>query len=123
MSKSSDQLVLSIVDGIQEKKGSNITLLDLRKIPNAVTDYFVICTGTSDTQLDAISQSIEDTMKKEHNERPWQREGKTIREWILLDYSSIVVHIFKQEARDRYNLEGLWGDAKITQIKEEETIR
>ena len=115
-----DQLVLTVIEGIQEKKGVDITLIDLRKIENAVTSYFIICTGNSDTHIDAIAQSIEHTVKEKLNDRPWNQEGKTVREWILLDYSSIVVHVFKKEARERYNLEGLWGDAKITKIEEQQ---
>lgn len=122
MLKNSDQLLLSVIEGIQEKKGVDISILDLKKIPNSVTDFFVICTGNSDTHIDAVSHSVEQTVKEKIGDRPWQQEGKTNREWILLDYSSVVVHVFKKEARERYNLEGLWGDAKITQIKEEETI-
>jgi len=120
VSKKSDQLVLTIIKGIQEKKGVEITLLDLRKVPNAITDYFILCTGNSNTHIDSVAQSIEDEVKKDVGDRPWQQEGKTNREWILLDYSSVVVHVFKKEARERYNLEGLWGDAKITNLKEQE---
>lgn len=117
-----DKLVTTIIEGIQDRKGLEITLIDLEKIPNAITSYFVICTGNSDTHIDAIAGSIEHTVKEKLNERPWQSEGKTNREWILLDYSNVVVHVFKKEARERYNLEDLWGDAVITKIKEQESV-
>lgn len=115
---SSDQLVTSIVKGIQEKKGEEITIIDLRKIPNAFTEYFIICTGNSDTHLSSIADSIDETVKNELQEKPWQSEGKTNREWVILDFSNVVVHLFRKDIRQRYNLENLWGDGKIINIKE-----
>ena len=115
---SSDQLVTSIVKGIQEKKGEDITIIDLRKIPNAFTEYFIICTGNSDTHLSSIADSIDEFVNKELQEKPWQSEGKTNREWVILDYSNVVVHLFRQDIRQRYNLENLWGDGNIINIKE-----
>lgn len=115
---SSDQLVTSIVKGIQEKKGEEITIIDLRKIPNAFTEYFVICTGNSDTHLSSIADSIDELVKNELNEKPWQSEGKTNREWVILDYSNVVIHLFRKDIRKHYNLEGLWGDGNIINIKE-----
>ena len=105
-----------IVFGMQEKKAEDIVLLDLRKVKNAVADFFVICSGNSDTQLDAIADSVEKEVKERSGDTPWHREGKENREWILLDYVSVVAHVFKQERRDFYALEELWGDAVVTSV-------
>ena len=114
----SDQLVTAIVKGIQEKKGEKITIIDLKKVQNSITDYFIICSGNSDTQLASIADSVDDMVETELDERPWSSEGKTNREWIILDYSSVVVHVFKKDIRERYNLEGLWGDGQIINIED-----
>jgi len=114
---SAENLSKYIVKGIQEKKGLDIVILDLTHIGNAIADYFIICTGTSDTQIDAISDSIEKEVSEGLNERPWHREGFQNKEWILLDYVNVVVHIFKSDVRSFYGLEDLWGDAKITEIE------
>jgi len=106
-----------IVKGIQEKKGLDIVILNLEGINNAIADYFVICTGTSDTQIDAISDSIEKEVSIGVHETPWHREGFQNKEWILLDYVNVVVHIFRKDVRSYYGLEDLWGDAKITEIE------
>ena len=106
-----------IVKGIQEKKGIDIVILNLESVNNAIADYFVICTGTSDTQIDAISDSIEKEVSEGVKENPWHREGFQNKEWILLDYVNVVVHIFKKDVRSYYGLEDLWGDAKITEIE------
>ena len=105
-----------IVFGMQEKKAEDIVLLDLRKVKNAVAEFFVICSGNSDTQLDAIADSVEKEVKERSGDTPWHREGKENREWILLDYVSVVAHVFKQERRDFYALEELWGDAVVTSV-------
>lgn len=100
-----------------EKKANDIAILDLRKVKNAVADFFVICTGTSDTQVDAITESVEQEVYKALHLHPYSREGKGNKEWILLDYFDAVVHVFKQDRRAFYALEELWGDAKITLIQ------
>jgi len=105
-----------IIKGMEEKKASNIILLDLRNIKNSVTDFFVLCSGNSDTQLEAISDSIEEEVLKAGEKAPWQREGKNSGQWILMDYVNVVAHIFLKEKRDYFGLEDLWGDAKITRI-------
>lgn len=105
-----------IVFGMQEKKAEDITILDLRKVKNAVADFFVICSGNSDTQLDAIADSVEKEVKERFKENPWHREGKENREWILLDYVTVVAHIFKRDRRAFYALEELWGDAVIQTV-------
>jgi ribosome-associated protein len=115
---SSENLNKYIVKGIQEKKGTNIVILNLKHIGNAIADYFILCTGTSDTQIDAISDSIEREVYLATKENPWHREGIKNKEWILLDYVNVVVHIFKNEVRSFYGLEELWGDAKITEIED-----
>ncbi len=114
---SSEILGKYIVKGIQEKKGTDIVILNLKDIGNAIADYFVICSGTSDTQIDAISESIEKEVRDCADELPWHREGFQNKEWILLDYVNVVVHVFKNDIRSIYGLEELWGDAAITRIE------
>jgi ribosome-associated protein len=105
-----------IVKGMQEKKATDIIVMDLRKIKNAVADFFVICSGNSDKQLDAISDSIDAEVFKKFKENPWHTEGKNNKEWMLLDYINVVAHVFRKDRRDFYALERLWGDAEITEI-------
>lgn len=105
-----------IVEGMQENKAKDIVVLDLRTIPNAVCDFFVICSGESSTQVDGISNSVRRHALKTLIEKPWHIEGKTNSEWILLDYINVVAHIFYKEARTFYELEDLWADAKRTDI-------
>ncbi len=113
---SADELIAVIIKGIDEVKGEDIQLLDLREIENTVCDYFIICTGNSNTQVNAISGSIQKLVSKETKDKPWHVEGETNAEWILVDYVNVVVHIFQKHVRDFYDIESLWGDAKITQI-------
>jgi ribosome-associated protein len=108
-----------IVQGMQDKKASDIVVMDLRKVKNAVADFFIICSGNSDKQLDAIADSIDEKVSKTIKENPWHIEGKNNKEWMLLDYINVVAHIFKKDSRDFYSLERLWGDAEITQIESE----
>ena len=108
-----------IVKGIQEKKGTNIVILNLKEVGNAIADYFVICTGSSDTQIDAISESVEKEVLDAVDEKPWHREGFQNKEWILIDYVNVVVHIFKSDVRSFYGLEELWGDAAISKIEDQ----
>ena len=103
---------------MQEKKANDIVVMDLRKVRNAVADFFVICSGSSDKQLDAIASSIDEEVYKGLKEDPWHSEGKNNKEWVLLDYSDVVAHIFKKDRRTFFSLEKLWGDAEITQIEE-----
>ncbi len=109
----SDVLTKAIVKGIQEKKGRDIIRLDLKKIPNAISDVFVICTGTSSTQVEAIADAVEEVVRKSLGDKPWHKEGFENAEWILLDYVNVVVHIFQDQARMFYNLEKLWDDATV----------
>lgn len=112
----SEILSQMVVDGMLEKKASDIVIMDLRKVKNAVADYFIICSGNSDTQIDAISESVEEQVFKQSNQNPWKREGKENNEWVLIDYVDVVAHVFKKEKRIFYGLEELWGDANITNV-------
>jgi ribosome-associated protein len=112
----SQTLCNTIVEGMQENKAKDIVVLDLRGITSAVTDFFVICSGESSTQVEGISNSVTRHTRKELEERPWHQEGKTNSEWILLDYVNVVAHIFYKDARSFYDLEDLWADAKRTDI-------
>ena len=105
----SDILADLIVKGMQEKKATDIAILDLKELKNAVSDYFVICSANSDSQLDAIARSVEEEVYKISQENPWQSEGRLNKEWILLDYVSVVVHIFLKDKRQFYALEELWN--------------
>jgi ribosome-associated protein len=116
--KAGNSEVLSdvIVKGMQEKKASDIVVLDLRNLSNAIADFFVICSGNSDKQLDAIADSVDQEVLKAFKENPWHIEGKNNKEWMLLDYINVVAHIFRKDRREFYALERLWGDAGITEI-------
>jgi len=114
----SEKLTEIVVKGMQEKKATDIVVMDLRAVKNAVADFFVVCSGNSDKQLNAISDSVDEFVYKDLKENPWHSEGKNNKEWMLLDYISVVVHIFKKDRREFYALEKLWGDAKTTQIED-----
>ncbi len=117
MSKGKSELLCdAIVDGIQENKGRDIVVLDLREIPNTATDFFVICTGDSSTQINGIANSIVRTTRKATKEKPWHIEGKGNSEWMLIDFVSVVAHVFYKETRFHYDLEGMWSDAERTEI-------
>ena len=111
-----DDLLANIIKGIEDVKGNDINILDLREIENTVCDYFVICNGNSNTQVNAIVGSVQKVVSKELKEKPWHVEGEQNGEWVLMDYVSIVVHVFQKHIREYYNIESLWGDAKITTI-------
>ncbi len=115
--KGTDQLITEIVRGIEEIKGQDIEILDLREIENTVCDYFVICNGTSNTQVNAIVNSVQKLVSKALQEKPWHVEGSNNAEWVLLDYVHVVVHVFQKQIRDFYNIEGLWGDATSLKIE------
>jgi ribosome-associated protein len=109
-------LVDAAVDGILEIKGRNISILDLRGIHNRVCDYYIVCQADSSTQVNAIAGSVEVTVKKRIGERPFHTEGFQNSEWILVDYVTVVVHVFQTHIREFYKLEDLWADAEITKI-------
>ena len=105
----------SIIKAIQEKKGENIISLDLRKIPEAVADFFIICQATSATQIKAIADFIEEKIKKDCGELPYRDEGRQALHWVLIDYINIVVHIMLPETRKFYKLEEMWSDGALTE--------
>lgn len=112
-----DQLITQIIRGIEDVKGQDIEILDLRDIENTVCDYFIICNGTSNTQVNAIVNSVQKSVSKTLKEKPWHVEGSDNAEWILLDYVHVVVHVFQKHIREFYDIEGLWGDAKSVKIE------
>jgi ribosome-associated protein len=103
----------TIVGAIQEKKGNYIISLDLRKIPEAVADFFIICEANSNTQLKAIADFVEEDVKKKCGELPYKHEGRQAQQWILIDYVNIVVHVMLPEPRKFYQLEEMWSDAPM----------
>ncbi|MBS9523052.1 ribosome silencing factor [Litoribacter ruber] len=111
-----EQLSKVIVKGMEEKKASDIVVMDLRNVKSSVSDFFVICSANSDTQVEAIADSIEETVFKTSKESPWRSEGKNNRQWVLIDYANVVAHVFLKDKREFYALEELWGDAKVTTI-------
>lgn len=114
---SSDELLVdAAVEGILKVKGANISILDLREIENRVCDYYIICQAESSTQVNAIAGAVEEIVKKNTKEIPFHAEGFQNSEWILIDYVTVVVHVFQTEKRAFYNLESLWADAKLTKI-------
>ncbi|GAA4376267.1 ribosome silencing factor [Hymenobacter koreensis] len=119
----SDNLADIVVRGMQEKKAVDIVVLNLKHLKNAVADYFIVCSASSDTQLDAIARSVEEEVEKATGQSPWQSEGRLNREWILLDYVDVVVHVFLRDRRSFYALEELWGDAEISYIEEETAVK
>ncbi len=105
----------TIVLAIQEKKGDKIISLDLKKIPEAVADFFIICEATNNIQLKAIADEVEVEVKKKCGELPYKHEGRQGEQWILIDYVNVVVHIMLPEPRKFYRLEEMWSDASITE--------
>ena len=111
-----DSLIYSIIAAIEDIKGKKINILDLRDLENTVCDYFVVCEGNSNTQVNAIVNSIQKKVSKELKDKPWSIEGNDNAEWVLMDYINVVVHVFQKHKRDFYDIESLWGDAKLTEI-------
>ncbi|WP_339888532.1 ribosome silencing factor [uncultured Flavobacterium sp.] len=112
-----DDLIANIIKGIEDVKGNDINILDLRGIDNTVSDYYIICNGNSNTQVNAIVNSIQKVVSKELKDKPWHVEGSDNAEWVLMDYVNVVVHVFQKHIREYYNIEGLWGDAKIISLE------
>ncbi len=110
------KLLESIIEGMTEKKAERIVKVNFAEIENTITDFFIICEATTDKQVKAISDSIEEIVFKKTKEKPLNVEGKDNSEWIILDYFDIIVHVFKKDFRELYNLEDLWADAQITKI-------
>ncbi len=113
---STDELIATILKAIDDVKGEEVQLLDLRELDNTVCDYFIVCTGNSNTQVNAISGAIQKKVSKELKDKPWHVEGQGNAEWVLMDYINVVVHIFQKQTREFYDIESLWGDAKITKL-------
>ena len=113
-------LIDAITEGLLEKKAKDIVLLDVREL-TTLADFFIVCHGTSDTQIRALANSVEKQVKDELGENVWQQEGKDSRRWVILDYVNVVVHIFTEEKRNYYGIERMWNDAKITHIEDKTT--
>ena len=113
---SDNQLINKIIFGIENVKGEKINKLDLRELDNTPCDYFIVCSGNSNTQVSAIVNSILKTVSKALHEKPFHTEGLNNAEWVLIDYVNVVVHVFQNQIREFYNIEELWGDAKSAQI-------
>lgn len=109
----SNKLVEAIVESIENLKGEDISILDLTEIDNAVSDYFIICSGNSNTQVSAIAANVEKNVRNNLKDRPLHTEGTQNAQWILIDYGNVVVHIFQKAIREFYDLESMWGDAKL----------
>ena len=110
-------LIDKIVEAMQDTKGEEILIFDLSKIVNSVAQTFIICSGNSNTQVSAIAGNIEKKVRNDLQDRPWHVEGNENALWVLLDYVSVVVHVFQRETREYYDIEELWGDAQITKIE------
>ncbi len=113
----SPNLAEKVLEAIDEVKGREVISLDLRNIPNTVSDFFIICHGTSNTHVEAIAYSVQKHLFTELGENPVSKEGSDTADWILLDYFNVVVHVFKEEARRFYSLEKLWADADVKQLE------
>ena len=114
--ESTQQLVNTIVEGIQEKKGSGIVIADLSHIDGSIAQYFVICQGNSPSQVEAIAESVGEFARNKNNEKPINVVGLGTNQWVAIDFADILVHIFLPETREFYNLEDLWADARLTRI-------
>jgi ribosome-associated protein len=112
-------LIDTITEALLEKKAKDITVLDVRGL-TTLTDYFIVCHGTSDTQIGALASSVSQKTKKELGEGEWRKEGLEARRWIILDYVNVVVHIFSKEKREFYGIERMWNDAEIRRIEDQE---
>lgn len=109
-------LVKKITEGIQEKKGKNIVVADLSAIGDTICKYFIICQGNSSSQVSAIVDSVKDYVSKEISVKPCGIDGLENAQWVAMDYSDVLVHVFLPEARGFYNLEHLWADAQLTTL-------
>ena len=110
-------LVDEILYGIEDLKGVDVHIMDLSKISNTVCKFFILCTGTSNIHVAAIANSVRKNVSKKLKEKPYSMEGIEIQEWVLIDYVDVVVHIFQREIREFYDIENLWGDAKIINVE------
>ncbi|MBU8892058.1 MAG: ribosome silencing factor [Bacteroidales bacterium] len=113
------EIVSAAIEGILKKKGKDPVSLDLTKLENSVCKYFIICHGDSNTQVEALADSVLETVREETGEKVWHKEGLGNSTWVLLDYADVVVHIFQNEYRGFYKLEELWADAKLTSYNDD----
>ncbi|MBN1186374.1 MAG: ribosome silencing factor [Bacteroidales bacterium] len=113
-------LVENIIEGIQRKKGRDITIIDLQALSSPLCDQFIICHGDSNKQVIAIAESVEEILKEELNLKAWHKEGYQNAQWVLLDYGYAIIHVFQKETRIFYRLEDLWADGKFTHIEDED---
>ena len=119
ISTETNQIVEAAIEGLRRIKGKQITLIDLTSIHHTECGYFLVCHGTSNTQVDALAHSVEETVTEITGQKTWHKDGYRNAIWILLDYGDLMVHVFREEARTFYNLEGLWSDAKVTHLEDE----
>lgn len=116
-SPDSQEMVEIITEALLSRKGKDITVLDVSEL-TTLTDFFVVCHGTSDVQIKALADAVEDDMREKIGERAWKKEGLQGRAWVILDFVNIVVHVMTKEKRDFYGIERMWNDAKVTHIKD-----
>ncbi len=114
----SKELVELIIEGLQKRKAQDIAILDVSEL-TTLTDYFVVCSGNSDTQIKAIADSVEEELLEKAGEKAWKKEGLQARSWIILDFINTVVHVMSKDKREFYNIENMWNDAKVTYIENE----
>ncbi len=112
-----DNLISNIIEGIENVKGVNVNILDLREIENVACQYFIVCTGNSSTQVNAITNSVKKCVSKSMSEKPWHVEGLENCKWVLMDYVDVVLHIFNEETREYYKIEELWEEATSTLVE------
>ena len=115
-------LLSNIIEGIHEKKGQNVLKIDLRKLDSRIADFFVVCHASSGSQVSAICDFVEETVRKKAKEKPFRIEGLENCFWVLIDYGNVVVNIFIEEARKFYNLESLWADAEIEVVEDKKAV-
>ena len=113
----SKQLVDIAVSALEDKKALGIMYIDFSDIPNTIANYFIICHGSSNVHAGTLADGVIEKVNVEAGSKPWAKEGVENAEWILLDYADVVVHIFQENTRQFYNLEGLWADMKITRVE------
>lgn len=118
MSLPTEKLLEIVIEGLRNNKAKDIHVLNLKNLENAVSEYFIVCHGTSKTHVSSTAHSVEKEVKTILGEYPWKKEGYTNGEWVLVDFSSIVVHVFQKEVRNFYNIEELWADAEVTILED-----
>jgi ribosome-associated protein len=114
--KANEALIQTITRSLSDKKGENIVTLDLRKV-TTLADHFILCTGLSENHIKTLADEVTDKCREEVGEKPWRKEGLDTRRWVVLDFVDVVVHIFREETRNFYGIERMWGDAVITRFE------